>query len=224
MPRSQCRRDHAPKLLSASSDPHGSRARRAMASSQTRSRGSSKISAWSAGATCQPRAPAHPRAGLVPSRRSRTPREPSADPCCGRFAQHLRARGDGHFAVDIDGVPALVVRRVHDEADLRLHRAAGKIAHAACAGHIFFRRATPAGSRRALRHGAVDGDAERSILAVLHHENDGAREARVSHSLRRNQQLSGKRNAVRHQLVLRQRGMKEGRRQRATPRGRRGSA
>ena len=107
-----------------------------------------------------------------------------------------RRRGERDAAVDVDGVVAVIVGAVEDKADLGIDRPAEKHAHVAVdAARIGAERVEQAGDRT-LAERPIDDDAERAVVIVLRHQDDGVLERRAAQCRRRDQKLAGKRGAA----------------------------
>ena len=127
-------------------------------------------------------------------------------------AQHLGIGCHRHAAIDIDGAGTMVVGTVHDEAGLRLHRPAGEQAHAALAALAVEPERIQQFRHRQLPGRTVDGDPQRAVLVVPHHQDDRVAEARIAHLGRGDQKLAGERCAWPRVLRLRQRDVGQHRR------------
>ena len=128
-------------------------------------------------------------------------------------AQHIGRRGERDLAVDIDGVGEVIVGAVDDKADLGTDRPAEKDPHVVCySGRIDAEGLQQAGDRP-LAERTIDDDTQRTLVAMLRHQNDGALEWRALQCRRRNEQLAGKRRPARCVGIGRQCRMKHARRQ-----------
>ena len=94
---------------------------------------------------------------------------------------------------------------MHDEADLRLHRSAGEQTHSSVAAFAVELECLQQFRHRQLPDRAIDGDAECTILVVLHHQDHRMAETWIGHLGRRHQKLSGKRSTWLRVLALRPR-------------------
>ncbi len=122
--------------------------------------------------------------------------------------QHLRAGGHRDAAVDVDRLRPMVLSAMDDESDPRFHRPAGEHPHVP--GHALC--VLPARLQqfchRLLADRTVDHDAECTVPAVLHDQNDGVVEPRIANIRGGHQKLPDQR-VGRRRAGVRQRGARQ---------------
>src|SRR5215470_1745329 len=92
-------------------------------------------------------------------------------------AKYLPARGDSGELLHSDGVGAIVVRAVYDQADSRLHRPSREDLHVTFGRNVALAQKAKKLRQRMLPEWPIYCDTERAVLAVLHHENNRAAKA-----------------------------------------------